>query len=175
MITSAKNREEVVNYLVKSREEVIPYRPYAGSFQEDIAMGDAMETNRNLREIFFYLAVPGSLLSIAGIFALSSLNVASRFKEIGIRKIMGASAKGMLIHISKDFLAVWIVSVALGIGLGYFLASTLLSFIYEYHTNVDLVTLVLCGILVGTVALGIISLTNLTAASTNPAHILRDE
>jgi ABC-type antimicrobial peptide transport system permease subunit len=169
------NREEVYDFLVKSWKEVIPYRPFSGSYQEDIAVGDAMETTRNLREIFFYLAILGSLLSMTGIFALSSLNVASRFKEIGIRKVMGATSKGILFHINKDFIIVLVVSILLGTGLGYFLTSTLLSFIYEYHTSVEFVTLVLCGILVGIVAMVTTSLTIMSAANTNPAHILRDE
>lgn len=51
----------------------------------------------------------------------------------------------------------------------------LLSFIYEYHTSVELVTLVLCGLLAGFVALVTTSVTILSAANTNPACILRDE
>lgn len=173
--TSAKNSKEVYDFLVKSWKEVIPYRPFSGSYQEDIAMGDAMETTRNLREIFFYLAVLGSLLSVTGIFALSSLNMASRYKEIGIRKVMGATSGRILIHINKDFILVLIVSILLGTGLGYFLTSTLLSFIYEYHTSVEFVTLILCGALVGFVAMITTSLTIISAVNTNPARILRDE
>ena len=173
--TSTENKHEVYDYLVKSWKQVIPYRPFAGSYQEDFALGDAMETTRNLREIFFYLAILGSLLSVTGIFALSSLNVASRFKEIGIRKVMGATSKNILMHINKDFLVVLIISVAVGTGLGYFLTSTLLSFIYEFHTSVEFVTLVLCGVLVGIVALVTTSLTIMSAANTNPANTLKDE
>jgi putative ABC transport system permease protein len=173
--TSTENRHEVYDFLVKSWKQVIPYRPFSGSYQEDFALGDAMETTRNLREIFFYLAILGSLLSVTGIFALSSLNVASRVKEIGIRKVMGATTKSILMHINKDFLVVLIISVVVGTGLGYFLTSTLLSFIYEFHTSVEFVTLVLCGILVGIVAMVTTSLTIMSAANTNPANTLKDE
>jgi putative ABC transport system permease protein len=101
--------------------------------------------------------------------------VASRFKEIGIRKVMGATSKRILMHVNRDFLIVLIVSVVVGTALGYFLTSTLLSFIYEYHTSVEFVTLVLCGLVVGLVALATTSMTILSAANANPAHILRDE
>jgi ABC-type antimicrobial peptide transport system permease subunit len=88
---------------------------------------------------------------------------------------MEATVNGILIHINKDFISILIVLLLIGAGIGYFLTSILLSFIYEYHTSVEFVTLVLCGILVGMIALATTAMTILSAANTNPAHILRDE
>jgi ABC-type antimicrobial peptide transport system permease subunit len=88
-----ENKQEVFDYLAESWKEIIPDRPFNGRFQEELDLGSAVMENNNMRQIFFALAILGGLLSITGIFALSSLYVAKRTKEIGIRKVLGATSQ----------------------------------------------------------------------------------
>jgi ABC-type antimicrobial peptide transport system permease subunit len=115
-----ENEQQVFEYLEETWKAIIPDRPFSGNFQYDIAIGYAMQDNENMQQIFFALAVLGSLLSLTGIFALSSLNVSRRFKEIGIRKVMGASSQRILMQLNKGFFWTLILASVAGAFLGYF-------------------------------------------------------
>jgi len=170
-----ENKQEVFDYLAESWKEIIPNRPFNGRFQEDLALGSAVMENNNMRQIFFALAVLGGLLSITGIFALSSLYVSKRYKEIGIRKVLGATSQRILIQLNSGFFWTMIISAIVGAFLGYFLTDQILSIMYSHRISVGILTLAFGSIFVLVVALITTSLTILSAANTNPAYILRDE
>jgi ABC-type antimicrobial peptide transport system permease subunit len=167
--------EEVFAYLQDSWKEVIPDRPFTGRYQDDVAFGNALRENNNMKTIFLSLAILGSLLSLTGIFALSSLNVSSRFKEIGIRKVMGASSRNILVQMNRSFF--WVMSVAtiIGAGLGYVVTDAVLKIMYSYHIQIGIGTLLISGLTIFLVAIVTTTFTILSAANTNPAYILRDE
>jgi putative ABC transport system permease protein len=168
-------KQDVFNYLENSWKSVIPNRPFSANFQEDIAYGYAMQDNNNMKQIFFALAILGGILSLTGIFALSSLNVARRFKEIGIRKVLGASSHRILIQLNTGFFWTLVFASLAGAILGYVVTDQILSIIYTYHVPVGFLTLIVGSFSVLIVALITTSLTILSAANTNPAYILRDE
>jgi ABC-type antimicrobial peptide transport system permease subunit len=170
-----ENKQEVFAYLSESWKEVIPDRPFNGRYQEELALGSAVMENNNMRQIFFALAILGGLLSITGIFALSSLYVAKRTKEIGIRKVLGATSQRILIQLNSGFFWTMIISSIAGGIMGYFLTDQILNIMYRYHISVGIMTLVFGSMFVLVVALITTSLTILSAANTNPAYILRDE
>jgi len=173
--TGDEHRQEVFDYMDASWKEIIPDRPFTGRFQEDITYGSAIHENNNMRQIFFALAILGGLLSITGIFALSSLFVARRFKEIGIRKVMGATSQTILLQLNAGFFWTLVVSSVVGGILGYFLTEQILGVMYSHHISVGILTIVFGSIFILVVALMTTSLTILSAANTNPAYILRDE
>ncbi|MFC2125885.1 FtsX-like permease family protein [Bacteroidota bacterium] len=168
-------QEDVFDYIKASWNDLFPDRPFTGRYQDDVAFGNALSENNNMKKIFFALALIGSLLSLTGIFALSSLNVSSRFKEIGIRKVMGATSGNILTQLNKDFLGVMVIATIAGSGLGYFLTNQILAVMYTYHISIGIVTLLLSGSAILFVAIMTTTWTIITAANTNPAYILRDE
>lgn len=170
-----ENKQEVFDYLAESWKSIIPDRPFTGMYQDDLTIGNAIRENSNMKQIFFALAILGGLLSITGIFALSSLNVSRRFKEIGIRKVMGASSKRILIQMNTGFFWTLIFACIVGALSGYVLTNQILSIMYKYHISVGILTLTFGSLFVLIIALLTTSLTILSAANTNPALILRDE
>jgi ABC-type antimicrobial peptide transport system permease subunit len=173
--SSSEKQEAVFQYLAESWKEIIPDRPFSGRYQNDVAFGIALHENNNMKTIFFALAILGGLLSLIGIFALSSLNVSRRFKEIGIRKVMGASSRNILWQINLSFFWVLLISSLIGAVLGYFLTSMIMSVMYAYFITISIVTLVVSGLAILSVAMLTTSSTIISAANTNPAYILRDE
>jgi putative ABC transport system permease protein len=128
-----------------------------------------------MRQIFFALAILGGILSITGIFALSSLFVSRRFKEIGIRKVMGATSQNLLIQLNSGFFWTLITASLAGAVLGYFLTNQILGVIYRFHIDVGIGTLIFGSLGVLIIALLTTTFIILSAANTNPAYILRDE
>ncbi len=173
--TTAEKKTKTFNYLADAWKEVIPYRPFSGYFQDDMVLGNALDTANNMKTIFLYLSILGGLLSLTGVFALSSLNVASRLKEIGIRKVMGATSRAILLTLNRQFFIILGISVVAGIILSYFLTSAILSIIYKYYEPVGISILLASGFLIAFMALLTTSLTIYKAAISNPARILRTE
>lgn len=167
--------EEVFAFLELTWKKLIPDRPFTGRYQDDMVMGYAYKDNNNLKTIFLYLAVLGSLLSITGIFALSSLNVSRRIKEIGIRKVLGASTQKIILLMNRDFAITMILAVVFGSALGIFLTNQLLNFIYKYHIGVGVFPVLMSIIFIVGTAFLTTSMTIFSAANMNPSETLRDE
>jgi ABC-type antimicrobial peptide transport system permease subunit len=171
----SENKQEVFDYLAESWKGIIPDRPFTGMFQEDLTVGNAMQENNNMRQIFFALAVLGGVLSLTGIFALSSLYVSRRLKEIGIRKVMGATSQNLLVQLNSGFFWTMIVAAIVGAIFGSILTNQVLAIMYKYHIGVGIGTMIFGSLGILITALLTTSFIIFSAANTNPAYILRDE
>ena len=150
-------------------------KPFDGSWQKDLAYGSAANDSNNLKKIFFYMAVLGCLLSIAGIFSLSKLNIAKRKKEISIRKVLGSSLNQLLVTLNKSFIVVLIISVTLGSIIGFLISDKVLGLIYKHYESASPVISLLIGLSIGAIAILIIISSILAPARTNPVAGLRNE
>ncbi|MCK5102693.1 MAG: FtsX-like permease family protein, partial [Cyclobacteriaceae bacterium] len=83
--------ESTRDYIETKWKELYPHKPFESQSQEEIVFNGAMETNRNLTQIFLFITLLGCLLSASGIYSLANLNIEKRTKEIGIRKVLGAT------------------------------------------------------------------------------------
>lgn len=125
--------------------------------------------------IFFFLTVLGCLLSASGIYSLASLNIEKRTKEIGIRKVLGASIISIVQLINKEFVIILLAAMIFGGAGGYALTNALLNEIYATHIDVGVFTIILCGLLIFFIGIGTTSGTILRAAYANPVETLKDE
>jgi len=133
------------------------------------------QTNRNLTVVFLFLTVLGCLLSASGIYALANLNIGKRTKEIGVRKVLGASVGSILRLINKEFFFILLAAMIFGGAIGYVLTDALLDNIYRTHIDVGVFTVFLCGLLIFIIGISTTSTTILQAAKSNPVNTLRDE
>jgi ABC-type antimicrobial peptide transport system permease subunit len=124
-----------------------------------------------LANIFSLLAIFICCLGLAG---LASFTIEKRFREMGVRKVLGATVQQLLMLISKEFLKLVIVAFAIAAPLTYWLMSKWLKK-YNYHIHIDLWILVLVGAAMFLLALGIVSLNTIKAALANPVKSLRTE
>lgn len=166
---------EIQKYLEKVWKELYPTKPFESKFQEDIALSGSRELNANLEKIFLFITLLGGLLSASGIFALASLNVAKRTKEIGIRKALGASVNNIVGLLNREFTIILSIAVIIGSIGGYFLTAALLGEIYKYHIPVGLIPVILCAAVIFGIGIFTTSTTILKAAKTNPVDTLRSE
>ncbi len=149
--------------------------PFQGSWQKDLAFGTAVKDSENLKLIFFWMAVLGCLLSIAGIFSLSKLNIAKKIKEISIRKVLGSSVKQLLLTINKPFIIILMISVIIGSTFGFLVSDGVLSMLYLYYQSVSPTTSLLIGLTIGLTAVLIITVSIISPARANPVSGLRQE
>jgi putative ABC transport system permease protein len=150
-------------------------KPFQSSLQEDIVYDEAGEYNNNLMQILLFLTILGCLLSASGIYALASLNVQRRTKEIGVRKVLGASVSSVIKLVNSDFAIVLGVAAVVGGVSGYFLTNALLNSLYVQHIEVGFVTVSLCGFVIFIIGIATTTGTIFKAALTNPTETLRNE
>ena len=93
--------------------------PYSFSFMDEDLQA-AYNTEQQWSQIVGYGSILAILVACLGLFALAALTVAGRMKEIGIRKVLGASVQNVLALISKEFIALVLAGIFIGVPVAYF-------------------------------------------------------
>ena len=133
------------------------------------------EVNHNIRTMFVFLGGVAVILSIIGLFSLVSLNLIKRMKEIGVRKVLGASIGNITVKVSKEFMIILAIASILGSVAGYYLAEMLMANIWTYYVPINPFVIILSIFILLFISGITIGAKVFKAASVNPAFILRDE
>lgn len=137
---------------------------YASKFEEEKKMG-------SLAALFAGLTI---FISCMGLFGLATYMAATRFKEIGIRKVLGASVASITSLLSKDFLKLVLISFIVASPIAWILMNQWLK-AYAYKTSIDVWVFVATGFLSLTIALLTTSIQAIKAAVSNPVKSLKSE
>ncbi len=121
------------------------------------------------------LGLMAIFLSFLGLFGLSSYAVERRIKEIGIRKVLGASVSGIVRMLIKDFMKLVVIANIIAIPVAYFFMDRLIRFIYSYPINIGASVFIMCAIFSLFVAFMTVSSQTIKSALLNPAKSLRYE
>ena len=124
-----------------------------------------------LAGVFSILAI---FISCLGLFGLAAFTAEKRTKEIGIRKVLGASVKGLAGLLSKDFLLLVAISCIIAFPVAWWMMSDWLNG-YSYHINISWIVFAAAGILALLIALVTVSFQAIKAAIANPVKSLRTE
>jgi putative ABC transport system permease protein len=124
-----------------------------------------------LARVFAALAI---MISCLGLFGLAAYTAERRTKEIGIRKVLGASVPGIAGLLSKDFLRLVVISCFIAFPVAWWAMHTWLQD-YQYRVNISLWVFAAAGILSVLIALATVSFQAVKAAIANPVKSLRTE
>ncbi|GAB3494757.1 ABC transporter permease [Spirosoma knui] len=154
-------------------KQLIPSVPFDYKFadQEYALKFAAEERIGNLAAIFAVLAI---FISCLGLFGLASFIAESRTKEIGIRKVLGASTTSLWGLLSKDFVLLVLIAIGIATPMAWFFLSKWLNQ-YQYHTELSWWIFALAGTLVLVITLLTVSYQSIKAALLNPVKSLRSE
>ena len=164
---------EMRDFLKTSWSKVITDRPFIDrSLQGNIQ--EAYTVNNNIKLMFIYLSIIATLLSVSGLYTMVSLNILKKLKELGIRKVLGASAFNIAHKINREFLIILSIASVLGSVAAYFLVDMLLASVYEQYIDMNVLAFMggiflmfmLCGFTIGYKVY--------TAAIENPVKALKD-
>ena len=168
------------NDLSRSLKEIEAiYKKYNAAYPFDYQFADlefqkkftTIEMTKKLAGIFAFLAI---FITGLGLFGLAAFTAEQRTKEIGVRKVMGASVFNIISLISQDFSRLVIVSFIITAPLAWWLINLYLER-YPVRIDIDIWVFPVTGILVLLFAIAIVTSQALKAAHTNPAISLRDE
>lgn len=166
--------KEINASMEQSWKQVFPNRLYSGRYLNE-SMYEAYTVNNNIVKMFVFLGVIAIILSATGLFTLVSLNIIKKMKEIGVRKVLGASVTNITRIINTEFIIVLMISSILGCAMGYFLVDMLMDSIWDYYQNTNVTTFILSVLLLFTVSGLTIGYKVISAANMNPVNTLRDE
>lgn len=150
-----------------------PQYPFEYKFvdEEYAQKFDNEKRTGTLAGLFSALAI---LISCLGLFGLATYMAESRIKEIGIRKVLGASVMGLASLLTKDFLKLVIVSFAIAAPLAWWAMHHWLQN-YPYHTPVRWEVFALTGIISALIAILTVGYQAVKAALTNPVGSIKNE
>jgi hypothetical protein len=141
----------------------------------DENMAETMDININIRKMFVFLGAIAAILSAIGLFSLVSLDIIKRMKEIGVRKVLGASTANIVKIINKRYIIILSVASVLGSVLGYFMADMLMASIWTYYLPIGPIAFILSITLLIVIAMVTVGGKVIRAAQANPSTTLRDE
>jgi putative ABC transport system permease protein len=125
----------------------------------------------NIANIFAGLAIFICCMGLAG---LASFTIEKRFREIGIRKIMGATLRQLLMLITREFLKLITIAFVIAVPLTWWLMNNWLQK-YTYRIGISIWLFGAVGVLILLLTLIIVTVNTLSAAMTNPVKSLRSE
>lgn len=140
----------------------------------DHDMQEMYLAENNMKKMLLMFSVLAIIIACLGLFGLTSYTVAQRAKEIGIRKVLGASLGSILVLLSKDYIKLIILAFAVAVPIAnYFMREWLQGF--AYHIPMIWWMYVVPGVAVLIIALLAVSGQSMKAASANPVDSLRNE
>lgn len=153
--------------------EFAPQQPFEFAFldQDFDAQYRAEERTGKIFGIFAVLAI---LIACLGQFGLASFTIQKRTKEIGVRKVLGASATSIVSLLSKEFVKLVVIAMLIASPLAYYVMNRWLQD-FAYRIDIGVLTFVLAGSVALVIALLTVSLQSLRAAMANPVEALRYE
>ncbi|MCF0069674.1 hypothetical protein LZD49_04270 [Dyadobacter sp. CY261] len=171
--TSKDKLPQVAGFLQTAWHKVAPNLPYRGFLQSDLIEKELRMT-QGFKSIAFFLAIVTLLLSASGLFAQISLNIDKRSKEIGMRKVLGASVLQIIAAVNRRFVHILLIAFVVGSIFGYlFTSKFIFQFIFKYHPDAGpapyigtfLTVVICCCIIIGSKVY--------RAATANPIERLR--
>ncbi|HEX3166126.1 MAG TPA: FtsX-like permease family protein, partial [Chitinophagaceae bacterium] len=155
-------------------KKIFPMKPFNGFYQNEITK-EAYQTTNNIAKIFFWFAIISILLTATGLFALVSLTVMKKMKEIAVRKVAGARAKHILVLVNRGYFWVFVIGAAVGCYGGYALTKLLLDMIFGVNAGIASSTLINSVLVLFIIAAITSGIKVWQAVRTNPVKLLRSE
>lgn len=172
--TNAGNAASVNRFMNEQWNKVFPNRLYNGQMLVS-ELHEVEELNKSIMYMYAFLGMIAMMLSATGLFTLVSLNVIKRMKEIGVRKVLGASVTNITRIINTEFMIVLAAACALGSWASYTMSHVIMASIWKYYQGVNALTFVLSIGLLFLISFVTIGYKVFTVATMNPVKTLRDE
>ena len=165
--------QQGVQHVEKVWKEFLPHRPFEYSFLSDQyrQLYDGEQQQSQLFTLFAGLAI---LIACLGLFGLATFNTLQRVKEIGIRKVLGASVVNIVQLLSREIIILVVIANLIAWPVAWYVMDQWLN-TFAYHIDVDVWMYLLAAFAAVMIALVTVSTQTLKAAMTNPANTLRYE
>lgn len=168
-----QNVSRTIEHLQESWNEIQPDKPFLFSFMNE-DLKNFYEEDLKWQAIISYSSAFALIIACMGIFGLTSITISRKIKEIGIRKVLGASAATIVNIILKEFATLILIANLIAWPTAYFIMNNILED-YYYRISIGAEYFIIAGLI--SISLAVITILYLTlrAAFSNPIDSLRAE
>jgi putative ABC transport system permease protein len=167
------NIQSTVAQIETMWKKVLPDLPLSYSF-EDQTFEELYRSEQQFEKLTFYFALIAISLSLIGLLGLATLSSRGRIKEMGIRKVLGASPAQLMVLLSRKLVYLSLIGVVIGLPIAIVSANQWLSnFAYKFELNWWVITAFIIGIF--TLTILTISSQVYKASTVNPTKSLKNE
>ena len=170
---NAENTQETVEFIEEKWSELEPSHPFRYEFLDD-KFGAMFQKQLNFGKIFLYLTILAILIAAMGLYGLTAFTAEQKTKEIGIRKVLGASVPQLMMMLTSDFLKLVLVSALFAWPLTFLLAKEWLKR-FSYQIEMPLLPYVLATLAAVVVAVLTTSYLAYQAANSDPVEAIKHE
>ncbi|GHN01282.1 ABC transporter permease [Cytophagales bacterium WSM2-2] len=165
--------QEGIEHLQKVWKSFLPIRPFEYQFTSDryASLYKSEQKENQLFTIFSALAI---FIASLGLFGLATFNTLQRIKEIGIRKVLGASVSSILGILSREIVVLVLIANLVAWPIAWIMMGKWLNS-FAYHVDMNLLAYLLAAFAAVFIALATVSAQTVKAAMTNPSKTLRYE
>jgi len=170
---SPDNIESTIQAVRSTWETLITNRPFEYSFLDE-HFEELYQTDEQMSKVVSIIAGLAIIIACLGLFGLASIATEQRIKEIGIRKVLGASLIQILAVLSKNFVSLILIAFLISVPITYYLLQEWLEG-FAFRISIGWWVFIFAGILSLLVALVTVSFQTTRAALANPVDSLRSE
>lgn len=170
---SGKNLPQTISFLEAKWKTLAPHRPFRYRFMDD-AYNQLYSSEMRLGKMMNIFAAMAIVLACLGLFGLSAYTIKQRFKEISIRKVLGASANDIVFGLSRDFIRLTIIAIVITFPIAWWAATKWLQN-FAFRIEISWSLFAIAAIVLILITFLTISFQTIKAARSNPVKSLRAE
>ncbi|MGB3145982.1 MAG: FtsX-like permease family protein [Maribacter sp.] len=167
------NFENSVSAIEGVWNSIVPGEPFNYYFMED-SFNDTYQSERRLGTIFIIFTILSLVIACLGLFGLAAFNAEKRVKEIGVRKVLGASVGQISMRLTLDFLKLVGMAILISLPLGWFIMNKWLED-FSYRIDIPWWVFGLSAFLAVLISVLTVSYQSIKAAIVDPVKSLRSE
>ncbi|WP_353721662.1 ABC transporter permease [Dyadobacter sp. 676] len=154
-------------------KKMAPGQPFNYRFMDE-DFDNVYRSEQRVGQIFITFATISVIIGCLGLFGLSAFTAERRTKEIGVRKVLGASVVNIVALLSKEFIKLIVIAIVIGSPIAWFGMNLWLND-FAYHVDLAWWMFAAAGVLAIVIALVTVSFQSIKAALTNPVKSLKSE
>ena len=165
--------EETIAYLHEQWSYLRPGSPFSYYFV-DARFNELYQDDERVAELVSYFSIIAVIIGVLGLYGLASFTAEQRYKEIGIRKVMGATVSQILILLTRGFTYLVMIGFVLAAPIAWYLMNLWLE-TFAYHDSINIFSVLLAGGVAIAIAWITVGIQTWKAANTNPVDTIRNE
>ncbi len=169
----SQNLPNTIEKVKAAYEKIFPEVPFVGKFYEE-SIDNYYQTERQTGLLYRTFAGLTVFIACLGLFGLAAFTAEQRTKEIGVRKVLGASVASITALLSKDFLKLVGIAIVIASPVAYYLMKSWMEG-FQYQIGIEWWVFILAAVLALAIAFLTVSFQAIKAALMNPVKSLRSE
>ena len=165
--------EQTLASIEETWQQLFPSQPFAYTFL-DAELETLYQSEQSMGQLGNFFSMLAILIACLGLLGLVAFSAERRTKEIGIRKVLGASATNIVLLLSKEYLRLVLLAIVLAVPIAYVIMNRWLDD-FAYRIDMPVSVILLSGALAFIIALATLSYQAIKAALGNPVNALRAE